>query len=111
MDEFGIEGEAFAQGEAASCSFCLQSRDLRPSRFWIDEILGDGGDAAPVVEASFQQSRDILVAEVRRILDVPLRATSEARRRAGTLHLLQIRRLMLRPGNVGFGAVSVNDAL
>src|SRR5260370_8266152 len=79
MDEFGIEGEAFAQGEAASCSFCLQSRDLRPSRLWIDEILGDGGDAAPVVDASFQQTREILLAQVLRFLAVRLRDNNQTR--------------------------------
>src|SRR2546421_13094911 len=37
-----------------------------PSGFGIDEILGDGRDAAPIVDARFEQSREIFIAQIRR---------------------------------------------
>src|SRR5260370_36130843 len=73
MDEFGIESEAFAQNETAAFRLGFQPRDLGPGGFGIDEIFGDGRNAAPIVDARFQQTREIVVAQVRRGLDGPVR--------------------------------------
>ncbi len=53
-DIFRIEREALAQGEATRFGFGLEAGDLRPGGFGIDEILGDGRDAAPVVDARIE---------------------------------------------------------
>jgi hypothetical protein len=53
-DEFGIEGEAFADEEAARFGFGLQAGDLGPGGFGIDEIFGHGRDAAPIIDAGFE---------------------------------------------------------
>src|SRR5438132_5845885 len=55
MDEFGIDGEAFAQGEAAGLGFGLQARDLGPGGLGIDEIFGDRRNAAPIVDARSEE--------------------------------------------------------
>src|SRR5438876_10761383 len=78
MDEFGIDGEAFAQGEAAGLGFGLQARDLGPGGLGIDEIFGDRRNAAPIVDACFEQERKIAVAQVRRGLDVHVRPKNKA---------------------------------
>src|SRR5260370_11579714 len=78
MDEFGIESEAFAQNETAAFRLGFQPRDLGPGGFGIDEIFGDGRNAAPIVDARFQQTREIVVAQVRRGLGAHVRGAGYA---------------------------------
>src|SRR3984893_19276540 len=70
-DEFGVQGETFAQGETTSLRGLAQFADLRPRCFRVNEIFCDRRDAAPIVDASLQQAREIRVAEVRRSLQGP----------------------------------------
>src|SRR5881398_1391612 len=87
MNKLGIEGEAFAQGEAAGLGFGTKARNLRPGGFRVDEILGDRRNASPVVDAGFEQTREIVVTEVRRGLDVHVRAKNQAGHGDGTQHV------------------------
>src|SRR6266481_8598586 len=88
-EEFGVDGEAFAEEEAAGFGFGLQPGNLRPSSFGIDEIFGDGRDSAPIVDAGIEQTREIVVAQIWRGLDVHLRAEDEARESDGAQHIFK----------------------
>src|SRR5712691_5739800 len=61
-DKLRIDRNALAQREAARFGFVLQPRDLGPGGFRIDEIPGDGRNATPIVDAGFEQTREIVVA-------------------------------------------------
>src|SRR5258708_6506737 len=76
-DKFRIECETFAQDEATGLGFRFEARNLRPGRLGIDEIFGDGRDAAPVIDASVEQSWKIVIAEIGRGLHVHLRAEDQ----------------------------------
>src|SRR5258706_13211637 len=65
-EKFRVDGQAFAKDEAARFGFGLQAGDLRPSGFGIDEIFGDGRNAAPIVDAGIEQTREIVIAKVER---------------------------------------------
>src|SRR5260370_4566936 len=66
-EKFRVDRQAFAKDEAAGFRFSLQAGDSRPGSFGVDEILGDGRDAAPVVDAGIKQAREIVIAQVRRV--------------------------------------------
>src|SRR5438552_18886495 len=89
MNEFGIEGEAFAQTETAGLGFGSQVGDLRPGSFGIDEIPGNGRNPAPVVDACFKQTREIVVAQVRRGLDVHVHPENQTGDGYGAQHSFQ----------------------
>ncbi len=71
-----------------------QHRERRPGPLGVDVVGGDGGDAAPVVDAGMQQGCQV-VGEVRRRLDVDLGRQHEPGRRDGPLQVL---------GRAGLGA-------
>ena len=87
----------------------MQPSDLRPSRFGIDEIFGDRGNAAPVVDARFQQTREVVVAQVRRGLDVHVRSKDQAGESDGAQHIFKRRLRMRGHGNFRLGAEILND--
>ncbi len=53
--------------------------ELRPGRLGVDVVDRHRRDAAPVVDAGVEQTREVAVGEVRRRLHVPLRAQQDAR--------------------------------
>src|SRR6266478_2428570 len=109
MEEFGIDGEAFAQGETAGFGFSLQAGNLGPGSFRIDEIPGNGRNAAPIVDASFEQSGEIVVAQVRGSLDVHVRAENQPGDGDGAQHVFQRRLWMRGHGNFRLGAKILDD--
>src|SRR5229473_574077 len=108
-DKLRVESEAFAQGETVGFRFGLQAGDLGPGGFGIDEILGDGRNAAPIVDARIEQTGEIVVAEVWRGLNVHLRAEDEAGERDGAQHVFKRRLRMRGHGNFRLGAEILDD--
>src|SRR5713226_8403845 len=88
-EKFRVDRQAFAKDEAARFGFGLQAGDLRPGGFGIDEIFGDRRNATPIVDAGIKQAREIVIAQVRRGLDVHLRAEDQSSERDGAEHIFK----------------------
>src|SRR5260370_27569304 len=108
-DKLWIERDAVMENEAARLRFGLQASNLRPGGFGIDEIPGDRRDTAPVVDAGFEQEREIVVTQIWRGLNIHVRAENQARECDGAQHVLQRRLGMRGHGNIRLGAKILDD--
>ena len=55
--EIGVDWEAWAHVKAAVGHIRSKSTQLRPDRFGVDVVDGDGRDAASVIDAAWQERR------------------------------------------------------
>ena len=69
-DVLRVDRQARCEREAARLGRRSQPLDLRPGRLRVHMVDRHGRDAAPVVDPRVQQPRKVLVAQVRRRLDV-----------------------------------------
>lgn len=69
LDELRVDAEAFAQLEAGGGGPLGQFLDPRPGALGVDVVDGDGGDAAPVVDAGGDEPLVLGVDEVGRGLE------------------------------------------
>ena len=92
----GVDGEPLAQRVAGLGAELAEPADLGPGRLGVDEVGGEGGDPAPVVDPG-QQQRPVVGRQVRRGLDAHRRPHHQARDRAGAHQLHQARARRPRP--------------
>ena len=67
----GIDGQARREAQAAGLGRRAQALDIRPRRLRVHVVDRHRRDTAPVVDPRVEQPRELVVAEVRRRLDVP----------------------------------------
>src|SRR5579885_2130155 len=106
---FGIGSQALAQHKAPRFRFRSQTRDLRPRCLGIDVVLGHRGNATPIVDPCLQQTREILVAEIRRRLQIHIRAEDDARNRKSAKKIIKRGLGDIRQGSVRLRPEILND--
>src|SRR5262249_3742591 len=77
----GVDREALAERIAGFGGELGQAAEVRPGSLGVDEVRGEGGDAAPVVDPG-EKERPVVGGEVGRRLDVHLGPEDEPRDRA-----------------------------
>ena len=90
-NELRVDGEPRGKREAGRFRRLAEPSDLRPRRLRVHVVDGDRGDPAPVVDAGVEETREVLVAEVRRALDVDARREDQPRGRGGPEQLVERR--------------------
>jgi hypothetical protein len=88
---FRIDGQARCELEPPRLGRLAQPLDGRPGRLGVDVVDRDRRDPAPVVDPSVEKERKVVVGQVRRRLDVQLRAEHDPRRGGRPEQLLQAR--------------------
>ena len=95
----GYTGSRRGELEPSRAGRRLEPFELRPRRLGVDVVDRHRRHAAPVVDARIQQSREVVVGEVRRRLDVHLRPEHEPRDGGRPQQVVERRLRRVRPSS------------
>ena len=109
-DERRVDGQPRGERVPGRLGGPAEHVERRPGPLRVHVVGGDGGHAAPVVDACVQQG-DEIVGEVRGSLDVDLAREHQACRRDGPLQVLGRAGLGARHGGAGLGEEVLDDDL
>ena len=111
VEEARVHGEARQQRVAGLTGTGFQHLKLGPRRLGIHVVGRDGRDAAPVVDARFEQTREVGVREVRRRLQAHLVGQDQPRHRERPQVLVERRLGRVDHLGAGLGAEVLDDHL
>ncbi len=80
-DVLRVERQPRGELEPSTAACVAEQRERGPRRLGVDVVDRDGRDAAPVVDPRVEQTRKVVVGEVRRGLDVDVRSEDDPRDR------------------------------
>ena len=106
-----IDGQTRHEQQPVVLACSTQAFDLWPRRFRVDMVDGDGRDAAPVVDAGVEESREIVVRQVRRRLQMRVRTEKNPGDRNRPQELVEGRVRRARHLRSGLCAKVLNDHL
>ncbi len=110
-DELGVDGEPGNERHPRTLGRLAEALDLRPRRFRVHMVDGDRGDPAPVVDAGVEEAREVVVAQVRRALDMDALRQDQPRGGGGPQQLVERRLRMVGHLRPRLGAEVLDDHL